>query len=42
LERGPRIVAELPVKRTNGVPTFEFTGAEWDAFLARACKPAVR
>jgi hypothetical protein len=30
---------KVPVRRAARVPTFEFTGAQWDAFLARACKP---
>jgi hypothetical protein len=32
---------KVPVRRAAGVPTFEFTGAQWDALLARACKPPV-
>jgi hypothetical protein len=35
----PNVQVKAPLRRANRVPTFEFTGAQWDAFLARACTP---
>jgi hypothetical protein len=35
----PNVQVNAPVRAADRVPTFQFTGAQWDAFLARACTP---